>query len=195
METFEITKVKLKSKFESNFTLLRLELRKGTAIGFIYTLYQLNFFRYNNLVRIEIDQSGKIENTNKPTVIAYSNKESRTILISASDKQTIQKYYRRIGQPKIFVYKLFAVLIYVLIEDKITKIDLAIIDKEYLGYDKLIKGFILEIIERRKKKIYKDIFKFNSIGKKSKAHKIALKSYVAKRANVKFNYHQFKKYV
>ena len=132
-------------------------------------------------MRIEIDQSGKIENTHKPTIVAYSNKISKSILITPRDKQSIQKYYRSIGQPKIFVYKLFAVLIYVLIEDKLAKIDQIIIDKEYLGYEKLIRSFILEIAEKKKRKINKDIFKFHLIGKKSKAHKLALKAYNIKK--------------
>ena len=146
-------------------------------------------------MRIEIDQSGKIENTHKPTVVAYSNKISKSILITSRDKQSIQKYYRTIGQPKIFVYKLFAVLIYVLIEDRLTKIDQIIIDKECLGYEKLIRSFILEIAEKKKRKTNKDIFKFHLIGKKSKAHKLALKVYNIKKANLKLSYHQFRKYI
>lgn len=146
-------------------------------------------------MRIEIDQSGKIEDTHKLTVLAYSNKISKSILITARDKQAIQKYYRSVGQPKIFVYKLFAVLIYVLIEDKLPKINQVIIDKEYLGYEKLIRSFILEIIKKKKRKINKELFQFNLIGKKSKAHQIAIKSYVTKRTNVKLTYRQFKRYL
>ena len=54
-------------------------------------------------MRIEIDQSGKIENTNKNTIIAFSNNKFKSIFISAKDKREIQKFFRRIGKPRIFV--------------------------------------------------------------------------------------------
>ena len=63
-------------------------------------------------MRIEIDQSGKIENTNKNTIIAFSNNKFKSIFISAKDKREIQKFFRRIGKPRIFVYKTFAILIF-----------------------------------------------------------------------------------
>ena len=38
-------------------------------------------------MRIEIDQSGKVENTNKPTVIAFSGKKEKFVIIFAGEKQ------------------------------------------------------------------------------------------------------------
>jgi hypothetical protein len=35
-------------------------------------------------MKIEIDQSGKIEDTHKPTVVAFSNEESGTLIINYS---------------------------------------------------------------------------------------------------------------
>ncbi|MCX6810253.1 MAG: hypothetical protein NTY30_00740 [Candidatus Berkelbacteria bacterium] len=52
-------------------------------------------------MKIEIDQSGKIEETGKPTVIAFSNGKSASIIISAKDKKLVQTVFRKIGQPKI----------------------------------------------------------------------------------------------
>lgn len=46
-------------------------------------------------MKIEIDQSGKIEQTSELTVIAFSNGKSATIMISASE---IQKKFRKIGK-------------------------------------------------------------------------------------------------
>lgn len=146
-------------------------------------------------MRIEIDQSGKIEDTNRLTVVAYSDGESGSILISGKDKRLIQRFYRDLGQPKIFVYKLFAVLIYVLIKDKLSCFNQIIIDTEYLGYEKLIRSFIIEIISKQKQKIRKDVFSFHSIGEKSRAHKVAIKSFTAKRADLKLTYRQFRKYI
>lgn len=53
-------------------------------------------------MNIEIDQSGKIENTNKDTVIAFSDDTCGSILIKAVDKREIQKIFRDIGKSRIF---------------------------------------------------------------------------------------------
>ncbi|MDP2951104.1 MAG: hypothetical protein Q8N55_01840 [bacterium] len=45
-------------------------------------------------MKIYIDQSGKIENTNKPTIIAFANGESGAILVGAKDKKKVQEYYK-----------------------------------------------------------------------------------------------------
>ena len=71
---------------------------------------------------IEIDQSGKIENTSKNTVIAFSNEIFGSILVKAKDKREIQKIFRKIGKPRIFVYRLFAILIFLLIKNHLKKI-------------------------------------------------------------------------
>ena len=38
-------------------------------------------------MRIEIDQSGKIENTNKPKVIAFTGDKNKSLIIFAGEKQ------------------------------------------------------------------------------------------------------------
>ena len=42
----------------------------------------------------QIDQSGKIEHTSKPTVIALANAKVKTIKISAVEKRKLLKQYR-----------------------------------------------------------------------------------------------------
>jgi len=63
-------------------------------------------------MKIEIDQSGKIEDTSKNTIIAFSNGKFKSIFISAREKRELQKFFRRIGKPRIFVYRVFAILIF-----------------------------------------------------------------------------------
>ena len=142
-------------------------------------------------MKIEIDQSGKIENTNRLTVIAFSNKINKSILITAKDKKSIQSVFRRIGQPKLFIYKLFAVAIFILIKDELNKIDQIVIDQEYTGYESLIKKFIFETAERNNQKIESGIIHIHSIGKKSNAHKIALKAFQLKKADIKLSSKDF----
>lgn len=68
-------------------------------------------------MKIYIDQSGKIENTNQPTIVAFSNGDSGSVLVAAKDKKEIQKYCRLFHRGRIFVYKTFACLIFILKEN------------------------------------------------------------------------------
>lgn len=144
-------------------------------------------------MRIEIDQSGKIECTNKATVLAFSNSKNHSIIILSRDKKYLQKIFRRAGNPKIFIYKTFAVMIFYLIRNYLKQIDQIIIDKEYMGYEKLIRKLFLEICLKNRIKIKSDIINFRQIGKKSNAHLIAIKAYRKKKANSKITIKDFLK--
>ena len=144
-------------------------------------------------MRIEIDQSGKIENTNKPTVIAFSNSKSGTLIISPRDKKQIQNLFRRAGNSKIFTFKTFAILIFLLIKENLNRTSQIVIDREYPGYDKLIKQFILEICLKEGMKLDPTIIHFSNIGKKSRAHDLAIKSFRKKRGDIKIKYKDFLK--
>ena len=45
-------------------------------------------------MKIEIDQSGKIEQTSIITVVGYSNDSKDTISITATEKGKLQKWFR-----------------------------------------------------------------------------------------------------
>jgi len=99
-------------------------------------------------MKIEIDQSGKIENTSKNTIIAFSDDISGSIFIKAKDKREIQKVFRQIGKSKVFIYKLFAILIFLLIKNHLKRLEEIIIDEEYPGKSALIKNFLLQKLEQ-----------------------------------------------
>jgi hypothetical protein len=101
-------------------------------------------------MKVEIDQSGKIEDTSKPTVIAFANEISRAILIPAKVKRQIQEVFRRQGKPRLFVYRTFAAGIFLLIKDYLPKIKIQniIVDTEYTGHEKQTKEIIIELIRR-----------------------------------------------
>lgn len=132
-------------------------------------------------MNIEIDQSGKVEQTNKDTVIAFSDDKFKSIFISAKDKREIQKVFREIRKSRVFVYKLFSILIFLLIKKHIKRIDQIIIDQEYPGKAKLIKNFLLQEIRRIKRDFSKDNIIFKRVGKKSRAHFIAYGVAIGKR--------------
>lgn len=121
-------------------------------------------------MKIEIDQSGKIEDTNKNTIIAFSNKIFRSILIKAKDKREIQDMFRKIGKPRMYIYRTFTELIYLLIRNDLNKIKEIVIDKEYPEKEALIKNLLLQRIKGKKSDFLAENISFTGIGKKSKAH-------------------------
>lgn len=128
--------------------------------------------------KIEVDQSNKVEYTKKNTVVAYSNKKQKALLIKARDKRKLKQLFREAGKPYIFVYKTFAVLIYLLIKDDLEQIESIVIDQEYQGKEPLIKDFLLQIIRKNtKSQIDRDNIWFEQIGKKSKAHEKAINTF------------------
>lgn len=120
-------------------------------------------------MKIEIDQSGKIEKTNKHTYLAFSNSEHFVLKISSTEKKKLQKYFRSINKPRIFVYATFSLLLVILFKNTKHKSNHIVIDIEYPGKNQVIKDFI---------KIYNPNFPINDIhfhliGKKSRAHFLA----------------------
>ncbi|MDP1743807.1 MAG: hypothetical protein Q8L51_03390, partial [Candidatus Amesbacteria bacterium] len=116
---------------------------------------------------LQIDQSGKIEDTTKDTVIAFSNGTSESVFVSKKVKRQVQEYFRKIGKPELFVDKTFSIVVYFLICN-IKPIQKITIDLEYPGRDKFITTMILDLLKVNKKLIH-DI-NFARIGNKPKAH-------------------------
>ena len=125
-------------------------------------------------MKIEIDMSGRIEYTNKPTVIAgYGKSWHKTVYISSKNKRAIQKCYRSTNQPRVFNTELFCILIYFLIKDINCDISL-IIDNEYPGHEKDIKKCLHDFYKTRKSHL---LIQFKEIGKSSMAHYFAINEY------------------
>lgn len=120
-------------------------------------------------MKIEIDQSGKIEKTNKHTYLAYSNSEHFVLKISSTEKKKIQNYFRSIGKPRIFIYATFASLLIILFKKIKHKSNQIIIEIEYPGKNQIIKDLIKDVNPNFP---IGDIH-FHLIGKKSRAHFLA----------------------
>ena len=126
----------------------------------------------------QIDQSGKVEDTNKLTIVAFANGEVKSLKISAKEKQKLVTAMRVLDYPrKIFIYKIFATLMFLLIKDE--KVEEVIIDKEYPGHEAVIKDVIRGLFKKEGKDM--PIINFAYISKKSMAHKIALEIFKGKR--------------
>jgi hypothetical protein len=123
-------------------------------------------------VKIEIDQSIKIENTNKTTYVAFSNSINHVVSVSSREKKKIQTFFRKSGKRRLFVIFTFTAIVFLLIRDYLKEGMTVIIDKEYLGYEKLIAQKLKEFIdENTRRKNYRILFSL--IGKKSRAHIVA----------------------
>lgn len=123
---------------------------------------------------IEIDQSGKIEETNKDTIIAFSNSKNFSIRIHRRTKRKLQEDFRKRGIPKLFAMRTFSAGVSILIKNYINELDKMVIDTEYYGNEKVIKSMIIDSHPAKKKDKLQSIIEFKKIGKKSPAHILAI---------------------
>jgi hypothetical protein len=114
----------------------------------------------------QIDQSGKVEQTSKDTVLCLANNEWDAIIIKAKTKRQIQEIFRRNGQPRNFVLFTFCAGLAILIERNLNA-GRIVIDREYYGKEAIIKKLIGEMSYVIRDKVNID---FGLIGKLSKAH-------------------------
>ena len=124
-----------------------------------------------------IDQSGKVENTSKLTVVAYANGKMRSLKISAVEKRKLLVVMKRLdGLSATYVYKVFAALIFLLIKGQ--RISEVVVDKEYPGHEGTIKNVLKNLFEKGNL-VFPEI-SFSEITKKSPAHKAAINVYRGK---------------
>ena len=126
------------------------------------------------IVRIEIDQSGKVEDASHKTVVAYADSKNKTksVLVSARTKRRIQELYRTTGRSKLYIYYIFSILLFHLTKN-IGKRDLVVVDLEYPGKDKIILDILNNI--RKEYKLPELNVQFARIGNKPNAHYAANK--------------------
>ena len=106
-------------------------------------------------------------------------------MITAKDKKSIQSVLRRIKQTRVFISKVFAAAIFILIKDDYKKIGTLIIDNEYPGHENTIKRYLKEFIDRNGLRSDDIEIHIQSIGKKSKAHDAAWHAFHFKKADIK----------
>ncbi|MCL4389940.1 MAG: hypothetical protein M1484_01250 [Patescibacteria group bacterium] len=120
----------------------------------------------------EVDQSNKVEQTWKDTVLALSNDSEFTLLLRARDKRVIQEQFRLRGEPRNFILFTFsALLVFLLKNTKPTT--LVTVDLEYKDSENIIHDRLINYSRLLKFDLNKVPVVFKSIGKKSPAHKLA----------------------
>jgi hypothetical protein len=123
---------------------------------------------------VEIDQNIEVEQTNQPTVLAFSNGIHGTILIPAEVKRACQRALRDRGVASgMIMSRIFVAGLVLLLENQTQNIASVTIDPEYEGREGQIKGLLLRFVGKWKPSLSGDAIAFRPIGKKSAAHKWA----------------------
>ena len=134
---------------------------------------------------VEIDQSGKFEQLNTHTVIACANGKNSAIWISASVKRTlIQKLRKSLIPKKDLVPILFAVLVFIALDNLNTLPNTIIIDEEYTGKEAIIGESLRKLLADKSGKGWQGQIRFKQVGKSSPAHKLAWETHRAKKKPV-----------
>jgi hypothetical protein len=131
-------------------------------------------------MHFEIDQSGRIEETQRDTVIAIANRRIQvSIRVPRKVKRKLKLIYRKQNRPKIFAVRTFASSIALLIRKSKIKPTRLIVDIEYPGYERIISEIIKEILRNNFS------VQFKNIGKSSPAH---IKAYYTYKKKLKEDY-------
>lgn len=84
-------------------------------------------------MHVEVDQSGRVEETSRPTALAVANGRKASILITASEKRKVLLALR-LARPqwsrKLIRVYVFSVLLYLLLQDHLEELTLATVDQE-----------------------------------------------------------------
>lgn len=121
----------------------------------------------------QVDQSGKVEQTNVDTVLALANSNKLAIVLKRRDKRILKRMFKEIGKGKTFPYITFAALLAILLHFSKVK-NKVVVDREYTGHENTIKERTQHFL---KKLGHKDetTIEFGHVGKLSSAHDYAAK--------------------
>ena len=119
----------------------------------------------------QIDQSGKIEQTNKDTILCLANGSWDAVIVKAKTKRQVQEIFRRNGQIRNYILFTFSILLATLLKRN-KNLGQVLVDTEYMGKDAIIKNITLEVLTNLKS--IPDI-NFGFVGKLSPAHDKAAK--------------------
>lgn len=127
----------------------------------------------------EIDQSGKVEETQRNTILALANDHIYTVLIPAKVKRRLQEDFRRFGQPKEYTIVTFVAGVSLLLKLQKQKFINVVLDIEYKGKDRLIGRKLSALLKQEK---VEALIEFRSVGRsKSPSHQVAIDTLRGKR--------------
>jgi len=127
---------------------------------------------------MEVDQSIKIGDLSRATVLAYSDHIHLTVLIPAQVKRSLMEQLRARGKSKIrATVQIFAIALFLLLKETAPQIGVVVIDTEYTGYEPDIEGMLLNYLREIEPGFDKGRLVFRQVGKSSPAHKRAISTH------------------
>ena len=131
---------------------------------------------------IEIDQSGRIEVLTEDTALGFSDDRQAAILIPAAVKRNCSRQLRARGvRPKMISVRMFAGGLFLLMENYLNQMESVTIDQEFPGWEAEIKGLLLKHIHQRVPDFASENIVFGQIGRASRAHQVAWRTYRGER--------------
>jgi hypothetical protein len=131
---------------------------------------------------VQVDQSGKVEDTAQDTILALTNGIAFTIRIPSTVKRECITVLRRAGiTGKTMYNQLFATGLFFLLKDKIQELDKVIIDIEYIGREAQIKEHLVQLLRRAHGTVESQRIQFGYIGEHTAADEIARQTLHKKR--------------
>jgi hypothetical protein len=131
---------------------------------------------------IEVDQSGRTDQLTVDTILAFSDAIQVAILIPKAVKRECYQPLKEAGVRKdLICVKLFAAGLILLLAPCIKDLELITIDLEYPGWENEIKEHLLRYLREIRPDLSNRQIVFGLIGKRSRAHKIALATYRGER--------------
>lgn len=121
----------------------------------------------------QIDQSGKVEHTNKDTVVALSNDHHLAILLKSKTKRIIKEWFKKEKRIRFFPFLTFAALLAILIKISSPKKRIEI-DREYFGHENLVSERVTTYLNLLGMKKHPPL-EWGHVGKTSQAHNLGLR--------------------
>ena len=97
-------------------------------------------------MQIEVDQSGKIEQTNTDTIVALSNDISYTVRLHRKDKRVLKSYFRATHVQGRSRYRVFAAVVAILLAQVKPSTGI-LLDNEYKGHEHFIRQHIMQYVQ------------------------------------------------
>ena len=120
-----------------------------------------------------VDQSGKVEQTNRDTVVAATDGKSVAVVIKSRDKQRLFRHAKLYRKKHLYL-RIFTYAVFKAVESLLDADSKIVIDAEYPGKEHIIRAMLCTFIARRHGFFDIRRIEFDRVGKDSKAHELSV---------------------